>query len=145
MAATSAAASEEMFEIFDSNMKYLGLERRSVGSYWSANFARIGSGRHRSQKLLLVHQKGYYHRSVNVFVFNSAGQLLLQRRAAIKDICPNLWDLSCAEHVQPQEPYIEGAARGLKEELGTRSLHPFHSYTVPLEALTDARLPFSSR
>eukprot|EP01122_Echinamoeba_exundans_P005673 TRINITY_DN15826_c0_g1_i1.p1 TRINITY_DN15826_c0_g1~~TRINITY_DN15826_c0_g1_i1.p1 ORF type:complete len:218 (-),score=13.94 TRINITY_DN15826_c0_g1_i1:56-631(-) len=89
-----ATAQEEMFEIFDADFNLLGLERRSV-----------------------VHRKGYYHRSVNVFVFHKNGTLLMQRRSAAKDICPHLWDLSAAEHVQPQEPYATAAARGLKEEL----------------------------
>jgi isopentenyldiphosphate isomerase len=37
---------------------------------------------------------------------------------ATKDICPNLWDLSCAEHLKPGESYHDAAVRGLSEELG---------------------------
>lgn len=86
--------SEEIFEIVDENNKVIGKERRS-----------------------LVHQKGLFHRSVNIFVFNSEGELFLQQRSADKIVCPLAWDLSVAEHLKPGESYREGAKRGLKEEL----------------------------
>ena len=39
-------------------------------------------------------------------------------RSPKKTVCPSAWDLSCAEHLMSGETYREGAARGLKEELG---------------------------
>ena len=35
-----------------------------------------------------VHEQGLLHRAVHVFVFNSRGQLLVQRRSAEKDEYP---------------------------------------------------------
>ncbi len=65
-----------------------------------------------------VHAEGLWHRAVNVFVFRTSGAVVLQRRAASKDVCPGLWDLSVAEHLQPGEDYPTAARRGLHEELG---------------------------
>lgn len=70
-----------------------------------------------------VHRLGLWHRAANVLLFRSGGRLVLQQRAAIKDICPNLWDLSVAEHLMPDETYIEAAQRGLHEELGLSGLN----------------------
>jgi len=65
-----------------------------------------------------VHATGLGHRAANVLLFRSNGELLLQKRATEKDVCPGLWDLSAAEHLMPGESYLEAANRGLAEELG---------------------------
>jgi isopentenyl-diphosphate delta-isomerase len=74
----------------------------------------------------IVHQEGLWHRAVNVFLFRSDGRLVVQRRAAAKDVCPGAWDLSVAEHLQPGEDYRDAALRGLAEELSIVDveLHP---------------------
>ena len=69
-----------------------------------------------------VHATGLWHRAANVLLFRSNGKLLLQKRAAEKDVCPGLWDLSTAEHLIPGESYLEAASRGLAEELGIRQI-----------------------
>lgn len=69
-----------------------------------------------------VHATGLWHRAANVLLFRSNGELLLQQRAADKDVCPGLWDLSAAEHLIPGESYLEAARRGLAEELGIRQM-----------------------
>lgn len=65
-----------------------------------------------------VHATGLWHRAANVLLFRSNGELLLQKRAAEKDVCPGLWDLSVAEHLKPGESFVAAANRGLAEELG---------------------------
>ncbi|MEM9620386.1 MAG: NUDIX domain-containing protein [Pseudomonadota bacterium] len=64
-----------------------------------------------------VHRLGFWHKSAQVFVFNSGGHLLLQRRSEHKDLYAGLWDYSVGEHLQPGESYLDGARRGLWEEL----------------------------
>ena len=61
---------------------------------------------------------GLWHRAANVFVFDSAGRLLLQQRSISKDIWPDAWDLSVGEHLTPGEDFEAAAQRGLAEELG---------------------------
>ncbi len=65
-----------------------------------------------------VHRLGHWHKSAQVFVFNSRGELLMQQRSPQKDLYANLWDYSVGEHLQPFESFFEGATRGLREELG---------------------------
>ena len=68
----------------------------------------------------IVHQRGLRHRSTNVFVFSTKNELLLQCRSASKDVYPDRWDLSVAEHARPFEAPIETAERGLFEEIGVQ-------------------------
>jgi len=65
-----------------------------------------------------VHAQSLKHRAVHVFVFNSRGELLLQKRSHLKDLCAGKWDSSCAGHLDAGESYRECAIRELNEELG---------------------------
>lgn len=65
-----------------------------------------------------VHAKGLLHRSVHILVFNSQGELFLQKRAMTKDENPGYWDSSAAGHVNAGEGYRNSAHRELMEELG---------------------------
>ena len=66
-----AEPTKEVFEIFDEENNLIGTEFREI-----------------------VHKKGLYHRAVNVFLLNSNGLILLQKRSPYKTICPSYWDLS---------------------------------------------------
>ena len=44
---------------------------------------------------LEVHEQGLLHRAFSVFVFNSDGEMLLQKRAATKYHSPGLWTNAC--------------------------------------------------
>ena len=69
----SNGASEEILEIVDENDRVIGTERRGV-----------------------IHAQGLMHRSAQVMVFNSRGELFLQKRSDDKDEFPGLWDSSVA-------------------------------------------------
>jgi isopentenyldiphosphate isomerase len=73
-----------------------------------------------------VHAKGLLHRAVHIFVFNSRGELLLQKRSGTKDEYPLCWTSSASGHLSAGESYDEAAPRELEEELGL---------TAPLEFL----------
>jgi len=65
-----------------------------------------------------AHQKAMLHRAVSVCVFNSAGEWLLQRRAATKYHSPGLWTNTSCTHPLPGESNHEAAQRRLSEEMG---------------------------
>jgi len=65
-----------------------------------------------------VHGNNLRHRAVHIFIFNRAGELLLQKRSRWKDRHPGLWDSSAAGHVNAVEEYDATATRELSEELG---------------------------
>jgi len=67
-----------------------------------------------------VHAQGLLHRAVHVLVFNSKGEIFLQKRSMKKDRQPGVWDSSCSGHVDSGEDYDETALRELGEELGLR-------------------------
>ncbi|MDQ7783662.1 MAG: NUDIX domain-containing protein [Desulfomonilaceae bacterium] len=68
-----------------------------------------------------IHQRGLMHRAAHVFVFNSRGEIYVQRRSASKDRHPLKLDSSAAGHVDPGETYEQTAVRELQEELGIRA------------------------
>lgn len=67
---------------------------------------------------LQAHENGILHRAFSVFLFNSKGEMLLQKRAAQKYHSPNQWTNACCSHPRINETYAEAAKRRLNEELG---------------------------
>lgn len=83
-----------------------------------------------------VYAKGLLHRSVHILVFNSAGDVFLQKRAMTKDEHPGYWDSSAAGHVNAGEDYPACAHRELQEELGiTGELQFFMKFSACRETL----------
>jgi isopentenyl-diphosphate delta-isomerase len=67
---------------------------------------------------LEAHKTGVLHRAVSVFLFNAAGEMLLQQRAAEKYHSPLLWTNTCCSHPRPGETHASAAGRRLLEEMG---------------------------
>jgi len=65
-----------------------------------------------------THLQGKLHRAFSVFVFDRAGQLLLQKRAETKYHSSNLWSNTCCGHPRPGESIESAAHRRLQEEMG---------------------------
>lgn len=65
-----------------------------------------------------AHQSGKLHRAFSIFIFNSKGQLLLQKRASTKYHSGGLWSNTCCSHPRPNEELEIAAHRRLKEEMG---------------------------
>ncbi len=68
-----------------------------------------------------VHERGLRHRAVHVLVYNSAGEVFLQRRSFSKDSHPGRWDSSASGHLDAGEAYLGAAVRELSEELGVEA------------------------
>ncbi len=67
-----------------------------------------------------AHRKGLLHRAFSVFILNSKGELLLQRRASGKYHSPGLWTNTCCSHPRPGEDVADAAHRRLYEEMGMK-------------------------
>jgi isopentenyl-diphosphate Delta-isomerase len=67
---------------------------------------------------------GILHRAFSLFVFNPAGELLLQQRGAGKPLWPGYWANSCCSHPRVGEDMDTATQRRLREELG---------FTCPLD------------
>ncbi|MFL0354538.1 NUDIX domain-containing protein [Xanthomarina sp. GH4-25] len=65
-----------------------------------------------------IHKKGHYHNTAHVWFYTKAGQILLAQRASSKTICPLLWDVSVAGHVDAGETIKQAAIRETLEEIG---------------------------
>ncbi|RLJ08892.1 MAG: isopentenyl-diphosphate delta-isomerase [Candidatus Aenigmatarchaeota archaeon] len=72
-----------------------------------------------TEEKIKAHQNGgKLHRAFSIFIFNSQGQMLIHRRAAIKYHSPGLWTNACCSHPRPGESLKEAVHRRLKEEMG---------------------------
>lgn len=91
----SVNSDEETFEIFNERNEKIGTAPRRE-----------------------VHEKGHYHRGIDLFLVNSQGKIFITKRAETKDTSPGQWGMSVGEHVKPGESFMDAAIRGLKEELG---------------------------
>src|SRR6476661_9501954 len=88
---------EEVFDVVNDRDEVIGQERRSE-----------------------VHRRGLQHRAVHVLVFNSRGEVFLQKRSMKKDTFPGAWDSSASGHLDTGEDYDVCAVRELREEIGLK-------------------------
>lgn len=65
-----------------------------------------------------VHRLGLLHRAIHVLVFNSRGEIFLQKRSGSKDREAGKWDSSSSGHVDSGEDSDACAVRELREEIG---------------------------
>jgi isopentenyl-diphosphate Delta-isomerase len=70
------------------------------------------------EEKITAHLNGALHRAFSIFIFNSVGQLLLQKRAGTKYHSKGLWSNTCCGHPRPGESIEEASRRRLKEEMG---------------------------
>ncbi len=77
-----------------------------------------------------AHRKALLHRAVSVFIINSKGEWLMQRRALSKYHSNGLWTNTCCSHPNPNESSIDAAHRRLLEEMGMScELNELFSFT----------------
>lgn len=70
------------------------------------------------EEKLKAHREGKLHRAFSVFIFNTQGELLLQKRSRTKYHSGGLWTNTCCSHPRPGETYHCAAKRRLNEEMG---------------------------
>ncbi len=86
-----------------------------------------------------AHRKGILHRAFSILLFNSKGELLLQKRALSKYHSGGLWTNTCCSHPLPDEDIEAAARRKLKQEMGIE-LQPEFSYKFIYKANLDKGL-----
>ena len=93
---------EEIFPVVDEDGTVIGQAPRSVC--------------HDGSKLL--------HPVIHLHIFNSAGQLFLQKRSKTKDIQPDKWDTAVGGHINLGEEPDAAVRREASEELGVKNINP---------------------
>lgn len=88
---------------------------------------------------LEAHQKGVLHRAFSILLFNSKGELLLQKRSKTKYHSAGLWTNTCCSHPLPGESMADATRRKLKQEMGI-DLRPEFAYKFIYKANLDGNL-----
>lgn len=70
------------------------------------------------EEKISVHRMGKLHRAFSVLIYNSKGEMLLQKRALSKYHCGGLWANAACSHPRLGESIDYAAHRRLKEEMG---------------------------
>ncbi|MDR0732875.1 MAG: NUDIX domain-containing protein [Dysgonamonadaceae bacterium] len=83
------------------------------------------------------------HPVVHLHVFNSQGNLLLQKRAANKDIQPGKWDTSVGGHMDFGESVEAALYREAGEELGIENFIPEFLQSYIFESDVEKELVYS--
>lgn len=81
-----------------------------------------------------AHQNAWLHRAFSIFIFNTQGSLLLQRRASGKYHSGSLWTNTCCSHPQPGSTLFQEAHRKLQLEMGFDcDIHEVFTFTYRVE------------
>lgn len=64
-----------------------------------------------------IHLKGHYHNTAHLWLYTKTGEILLAQRSYKKAICPGMWDVSVAGHVDAGETIEAAVLRETQEEL----------------------------
>ena len=68
-----------------------------------------------------IYDKGYWHKSVHIWIINDNHELLMQRRNPTKKTFPDMWAISVAGHVRCYEDSVAAGLRELNEEIEQNS------------------------
>lgn len=85
------------------------------------------------------------HPVVHLHVFNSRGELYLQKRPAWKDIQPGRWDTAVGGHVDYGETVCEALRREVREELGITEFTPEQVAVYPFRSEREYELVYVHR
>jgi len=83
------------------------------------------------------------HPVVHLHLFNSGGELFLQKRAMTKDLLPGKWDTSVGGHISPGESVDSALKRETEEELGLNSVRTIFNRKYVWESPRERELVYS--
>ncbi|CDA96257.1 putative NTP pyrophosphohydrolase [Prevotella sp. CAG:1320] len=82
---------------------------------------------------------------MHLHVFNSKGELYLQRRPTWKDIQPDKWDTACGGHITLGENVEQALHREVREELGITDFTPHSLGKYVFESAKEKELVYVHR
>jgi isopentenyl-diphosphate Delta-isomerase len=71
-----------------------------------------------AEEKMEAHTSGKLHRAFSIFIYNSKGEMMLQKRSSSKYHSGGLWTNACCSHPRPGETTGQASHRRLLEEMG---------------------------
>lgn len=112
--------SEELFPLVDEDGNVIGQSTRTIC--------------HNGSRLL--------HPVIHLHIFNSKGELFLQKRSATKDIQPNKWDTAVGGHIDLGETPEIAVYREAREELGILDINPIYVQKYIIDTKVEVELTY---
>ncbi len=81
-----------------------------------------------------AHRQGILHKAFSVIIFNSKGEMLIQKRAMHKYHFKGLWSNACCSHQRPEETTEQAVSRRLMEELNLENVRTEYLFTFIYKA-----------
>jgi isopentenyldiphosphate isomerase len=85
------------------------------------------------------------HPVVHLHVFNSRGEVYLQKRPEWKDIQPGKWDTAVGGHIDYGETPEQALLREVREELGIETFTPKHMGTYVFDSKRERELVYVNK
>lgn len=83
---------------------------------------------------LEAHRQGILHKAFSIVIYNSKGDMLIQKRSVEKYHFKGLWSNACCSHQRSQETTEESIKRRLKEELNLENVRTEYLFTFIYKA-----------
>lgn len=80
------------------------------------------------------------HPVIHLHVFNSLGNLYLQKRSINKDIQPGKWDTSVGGHIDYGENVEQALLREVREEIGITDFKPIFAFRYQFTSAVEKEL-----
>lgn len=83
---------------------------------------------------LEAHRQGILHKAFSVIIYNSKGEMLIQKRSSHKYHFKGLWSNACCSHQRPDETTEQAVERRLREELNLVNIRTEYLFTFMYKA-----------
>lgn len=128
--------------------QYLSAKRKSksivsINQEWVPLVDEQGKITGRATRQSVHSGPGMLHPVVHLQIYNSKGELYLQKRSMLKDVEPGKWDSAVGGHVDMGETIEQALLRETAEELNITTIHPVPLARYKWESAVESELVFS--
>lgn len=131
------------WQFISAKIKVKGLSNNAMHEDWVPLVDEKGMIIGKATRKEVHRGPGKLHPVVHLHIYNSKGEIYLQKRSMQKDTLPGKWDTSVGGHVDLCETIEQALLRETAEELTITGIHPMPMVQYKWETDTESELVFS--